>query len=126
MENKDYSYVQSSPGIILQFKISYNSTQYNMLRNVSGSLGAVVEHIDDNSTIPSPVQLTNQSFTVIDDVITVKFDHPEQEFLHSSVLQVNYQYGRNINHPDVLALPNNIIEVGPDGNYAYSKGTANV
>ena len=57
---KNYAYVQSSPGIILQFKVPYDSKQYSELRNVNGSLSTIIQDIDDDSTIVPPMQLELQ------------------------------------------------------------------
>ena len=91
MTDDSYTYGQSSSGIILQFRVSGNSTQYSRLRNIDGSFSTVIEEIKENSTILQPVKLNNQSScTIKGDIVTVRFENPEHELRSMSVMQVNY------------------------------------
>ena len=77
-ENDSYTYGQSAPGIILQFNVpdTSNSTQYTLLRNVSGELGTAIKNNSDNSTVQKPVKLSNPSSTISGGIITVRLNHP--------------------------------------------------
>lgn len=72
-----YHYVQSSPGIVLQFKVPHNSTLYPEIRNVKAALGKIVALINDTSAPSQVVPLNvNRFYVPMKGIMTVYIDHP--------------------------------------------------